>query len=258
MDLLSQHEAFLRAIFDAPDDDTPRLVYADFLEENGEADRAEFIRVSCEYDRLMRTASTDEESERHRAAFVRKGELERDLWEADSHRFAEIGRYRRGFRYGTGHTRAAVAVLSSLEGARETAVAAHPEWFGALHLTLADGVINTPDQVRVLFESPALAKVRYLELQGEEKQTDAAGDGYFVHVPVITNSGVEALVRHRGVRRLSLLDLRNNNLDNDAARALVRSPYLDDLKRLLLLDGNRLRGKVWQQVVERFGEDVVG
>ena len=45
MDLLSQHEAFLRAIFDAPDDDTPRLVYADFLQENGEDDRAELIRV---------------------------------------------------------------------------------------------------------------------------------------------------------------------------------------------------------------------
>ena len=41
MDLLSQHEAFLRAIFDAPDDDTPRLVYADFLQENGEEDRAD-------------------------------------------------------------------------------------------------------------------------------------------------------------------------------------------------------------------------
>ena len=45
---------------------------------------------------------------------------------------------------------------------------------------------------------------------------------------------------------------------DDAARALVKSPYLDTLKRLQLLEGNRLRGKVWQQVIERFGEDVVG
>src|SRR5262249_43368792 len=48
MDLLTQHEAFLRAIFDAPEDDTPRLVYADFLEENGEGNRAELIRLQCE------------------------------------------------------------------------------------------------------------------------------------------------------------------------------------------------------------------
>ena len=52
MDLLSQHEAFLRAIFDAPDDDTPRLVYADFLQENGEEEHAELIRVQCELARL--------------------------------------------------------------------------------------------------------------------------------------------------------------------------------------------------------------
>jgi len=42
---------FLRAIADAPDDDTPRLVYADWLDEHGAADadrvRAEFLRVAC-------------------------------------------------------------------------------------------------------------------------------------------------------------------------------------------------------------------
>ncbi len=39
---------FLKAICEYPDDDAPRLVYADWLEERGEADRAEFIRVQCE------------------------------------------------------------------------------------------------------------------------------------------------------------------------------------------------------------------
>ena len=58
MERLEEHEAFLRAIFDAPADDTPRLVYADFLEENGEPERAELIRVQCELERL-RTARTD-------------------------------------------------------------------------------------------------------------------------------------------------------------------------------------------------------
>src|SRR5262249_12848341 len=49
---LADHEAFLRAIYDAPDDDTPRLVYADFLEEHGDPDRAAYIRHECELVRL--------------------------------------------------------------------------------------------------------------------------------------------------------------------------------------------------------------
>lgn len=39
---------FLPEILANPDDDTPRLVFADFLQERGENDRAEFIRVQCE------------------------------------------------------------------------------------------------------------------------------------------------------------------------------------------------------------------
>jgi uncharacterized protein (TIGR02996 family) len=35
----------LRAVLDAPEDDTVRLAYADRLEEDGDADRAEFIRT---------------------------------------------------------------------------------------------------------------------------------------------------------------------------------------------------------------------
>ena len=41
-------EALFRGILDNPEDDVPRLVFADWLEEHGEADRAEFIRVQCE------------------------------------------------------------------------------------------------------------------------------------------------------------------------------------------------------------------
>jgi uncharacterized protein (TIGR02996 family) len=41
-------EALLQAIIDSPDDDSLRLVYADFLDESGEAARATFIRVQIE------------------------------------------------------------------------------------------------------------------------------------------------------------------------------------------------------------------
>jgi uncharacterized protein (TIGR02996 family) len=42
------HDAFLRAIIDRPEDDLPRLVYADYLDDVGDHLRAEFIRVQCE------------------------------------------------------------------------------------------------------------------------------------------------------------------------------------------------------------------
>src|SRR5438094_4748150 len=44
---MSDADALLDAIFDNPDDDTPRLVYADWLQEHGQANYAEFIRLQC-------------------------------------------------------------------------------------------------------------------------------------------------------------------------------------------------------------------
>jgi uncharacterized protein (TIGR02996 family) len=43
-------EAFLQAIIENPEDDAPRLVYADWLEERGDP-RGEFIRLQCLLDR---------------------------------------------------------------------------------------------------------------------------------------------------------------------------------------------------------------
>ena len=42
----------LAAIAADPDDDLPRLVYADWLDEHGHADRAEFIRLQCHTARV--------------------------------------------------------------------------------------------------------------------------------------------------------------------------------------------------------------
>lgn len=41
-------DALLAAVLADPADDFPRLVFADWLEEHGDADRAEFIRLQCE------------------------------------------------------------------------------------------------------------------------------------------------------------------------------------------------------------------
>src|SRR5262245_15204849 len=48
---MSDRKALLRGVIDEPDDDTPRLVMADWFEENGESDRAEFIRLQIQLAR---------------------------------------------------------------------------------------------------------------------------------------------------------------------------------------------------------------
>jgi uncharacterized protein (TIGR02996 family) len=44
---MTDADAFLANIIADPDADAPRLVYADWLDDRGEGDRAEFIRVQC-------------------------------------------------------------------------------------------------------------------------------------------------------------------------------------------------------------------
>jgi uncharacterized protein (TIGR02996 family) len=39
-------KAFLRAVCEHPDDDRPRLIFADWLDEHGDP-RGEFIRLQC-------------------------------------------------------------------------------------------------------------------------------------------------------------------------------------------------------------------
>jgi uncharacterized protein (TIGR02996 family) len=48
---MSDEPALLAAILDRPDEDTPRLVYADWLEDHGEPERAAFIREQIEIAR---------------------------------------------------------------------------------------------------------------------------------------------------------------------------------------------------------------
>ena len=43
-----EERSFVYAVIESPDDDLPRLVFADWLDEHGEVDRAAFIRLSVE------------------------------------------------------------------------------------------------------------------------------------------------------------------------------------------------------------------
>jgi uncharacterized protein (TIGR02996 family) len=49
---MSDEEALFAAILAHPDEDTPRLVYADWLQEHGDEPRADFIRLQIERERL--------------------------------------------------------------------------------------------------------------------------------------------------------------------------------------------------------------
>src|SRR4051812_26638589 len=49
---MSDREALYAAILAQPDEETPRLLYADWLEENGQPKAAQYIRAACELARL--------------------------------------------------------------------------------------------------------------------------------------------------------------------------------------------------------------
>lgn len=54
---MTDRDALLAAITANPDEDTPRLIYADWLEEHDEAERAEFIRLQCQLQHLSRKSA---------------------------------------------------------------------------------------------------------------------------------------------------------------------------------------------------------
>lgn len=87
---MSDEAALLHAICAHPDDDTPRLVYADWLDEHDQPERAEFIRVQVERDAL-----TDHSSDEYKCLVAREAELlaaHRPTWLAHLGAFAEAMR----------------------------------------------------------------------------------------------------------------------------------------------------------------------
>jgi type IV pilus assembly protein PilB len=83
-------DTFLRAITEDSDDDAPRLVYADWLEEQGQTARAEFIRVQCGLARGLGGAAL----EARERELLEAHQVE---WLGPLRRWAKRWTFRRGF-----------------------------------------------------------------------------------------------------------------------------------------------------------------
>jgi len=64
----------LAAILASPEDDFPRLAYSDWLDEQGESDRAEFIRVQCALESMYPTGAIQTEEEYDKWMLLRNRE----------------------------------------------------------------------------------------------------------------------------------------------------------------------------------------
>src|SRR5262245_31491659 len=92
----STADQLLAAVIANPDEDTPRLVFADYLEENDCPERAELIRLQCEAAHLPDwDARLGPLRHRVRSLLARHGRA----WRAGLPELAgvEWGRFQRGF-----------------------------------------------------------------------------------------------------------------------------------------------------------------
>jgi uncharacterized protein (TIGR02996 family) len=236
---MTHEPGFLHAIVEDPDDDTPRLIYADWLEERGDP-RGEFIRVQCEL------ARSNQPTPRHFQLLDREKQLlalHRKDWDAPLRQLCTSFTYRRGFietaRLQTTHFLAhagemftATPLLGlrlSLPGPLIADVVRVP-WLSRLRLL--DLGRNRPKGyggalgdagVRLLAECPHLRNVAELLLEYHD----------------IHNDGAIALAESRHLRQLATLRLTHNRVATAGVRALVESPWLARLTSLAL-SGNQL------------------
>jgi uncharacterized protein (TIGR02996 family) len=229
---MSMKEAFLRAIVERPDDDTPRHVYADWLEENGEPERADFIRLQIRAWALTHDAwgPSPLSARIQKLYWDNRERWAREELPAWLHKEHYI-EFRRGFVEGVGTTalRAVeraeemwrTAPLRALvlrgAGGRVKAVATCPFLARVTELTLLNRI--TDEDVIALAGSPFLGRLRELDLSNSQAGDDAA----------------RALAACPGLASLARLDLHICRVGDAGALALASSPYLGKLERLDLL-----------------------
>ena len=86
----SDREAFIAGIAADPENDLRRLVFADWLEENGEPERAEFVRLQIEGRHLTDPAALKPALDRLFAGQWKKGSIP-EKWDGHTgERIAEV------------------------------------------------------------------------------------------------------------------------------------------------------------------------
>jgi uncharacterized protein (TIGR02996 family) len=205
---MTYDDAFLADIIESPDDDTPRLVYADWLDDHDQPDRAEFIRVQVELARLpddLRSAARRQELQaRERALLQDHMEEWLDTLRPLSGLVYEW-QFRRGF---------IEAISMEGRGLRE---------HGPLLFCLAPirrlRLYRAREFLGDLTALPQLSQLTRLDLTDNSLNDEA----------VLTLASCSHLAR------LNELDLRYNAIGDAAAAVLAESPWLSGLARLNLV-----------------------
>jgi uncharacterized protein (TIGR02996 family) len=87
-------KAFLADILAHPEDDTPRLIYADWLTDHGQTERGEFIRIQIERSHLDEDDPAQDELERREQQLLGRN----PAWRLEVPRWGRINQvFRRGF-----------------------------------------------------------------------------------------------------------------------------------------------------------------
>jgi uncharacterized protein (TIGR02996 family) len=159
-------EALLRAILDDPDDDVSRLVYADWLAENGDDARGQLIRVQVEAARL---APSREPADRQRFAGL-TAEASLLLTRHETRWLAELPHIA-GVRWiAPSHTNSGPSFqrgfVNNLACNCWALLREHgPELFALTPIERLSIRIETPAELRELAQTPWLRNLRSLELQ---------------------------------------------------------------------------------------------
>jgi uncharacterized protein (TIGR02996 family) len=196
-----------------PEDDALRLIYADWLEEHGRPERAEFIRVQ------IRLSKLDADEPEHVALSLR----EQELIEAHCAEWvaATVGKLT--------VTRAWVRGMLDEVLVRAAVFCAEAEALLRAAPTARWRVMAEDwSAVRDLVRCPQFPRLRRLALVGGR----------------IAGAGARILAESRGVSGLRELDLRGNSLGQPGTQALAMSGYLRELRALDLSENNLSRSSI--------------
>jgi uncharacterized protein (TIGR02996 family) len=228
-------DGFLRAIAADPDDESLRLIFADWLDEQGDP-WAGFIRLQCDLARRDLPPWDDPGERTERELLLRHG----DRWAGAVPGLVNAWRFRRGFVESVDVDATALAThadtLFRLAPVREVCLAGlKPERLGPLlsgpALARVDSLRFAPSSaaplcVELLDRCPFLGRVTRLVLP------PSGGVGSW---------GVEVVSRAPALERLAELDLRWSGVHGPDLEPLLRAPAAARL-RALDLGGNALGG----------------